>query len=76
VRDIIKVTANIRGGVHAGEKVSSHESALLSVMHLGINCGFATGGQVDPALFLIVEITRATLLALQPLENAINQDRS
>ena len=74
VQEVIKVTANVRGGIHAGGKVTAKESKLLSVINSGIECEFATGGPVDPALFLIVEIINTTLIALQPLEGAIRQN--
>jgi hypothetical protein len=71
VRHIIKVNANIRGGVHVANKLDEDEQALLSVLAEQIKCGFGSGTEVDPLLFLLVEISHTVLEALLPLQSAI-----
>jgi hypothetical protein len=74
VKNIIQVNANVRGGIHARDKLTVEEQTLMSVMENNITCGFTTINPVDPVdpvLYLIVEITNATLFALQPLVIAI-----
>jgi hypothetical protein len=72
VIDIIKINANMQGGVHAGAPRQDNEHAAIELANLRILIGFNNGTEVDIITGLIHPVAQIVIKALEPIENLIN----
>jgi hypothetical protein len=70
VRDIIRIAANIEGGVHTGTNKKERDNLFVDAMQLGVY--FGTGD--DVAYYSIRSICEVVLTGLQPLEEAVKSN--
>ena len=72
VIDIIKINANIQGGVHAGAPKENNEHAAIELANLSILIGFNNGTLVSIITGLIHPVAQIVIKSLEPIENLIN----
>jgi hypothetical protein len=72
VIDIIKINANIQGGVHAGAPRKDNEHAAIELANLKILIGFNNGAQVSVITGLIPPVAQIVIKSLEPIEKLIN----
>ena len=71
VRDIIKVVANVRGGVHAGKPSTDSEAAVVDPQFVSLKVGVAGTESVDLCIGQIKAIAEVVLSSLRPLKSRI-----
>jgi hypothetical protein len=72
VIDIIRINANMQGGVHAGTPREDNEYAAIELAKSGTLVGFNHGNQVSIITGLINPVAQIVIKSLEPIENLIN----
>jgi hypothetical protein len=73
VHDIIKINANMRGGIHSGIPKSNKETQAIEMIKKGPLVGFKNGTPLDMTLALIHPISKIVLSALKELKNDVEK---
>ncbi|MCD6178704.1 MAG: hypothetical protein J7K39_02265 [Bacteroidales bacterium] len=71
VKDIIKINAHIKGGVHAGKPKDLIEKEALNLSAYGPSVGYKEGAPMDMVVSLIYPISKIVTKSLETLENKI-----